>query len=136
MTLESIKVSPGELATVSGKPDKEKTEGGTPLLVFEIMARGTMEVIKNFLDRFDAATPIMQIEEVSLSYEEGEWQGKISLNSFYLPLPKTLGVMETPLVKITPDEEIVYKRIEKFRSAVIEETLPPVRSGKEDLFSF
>ncbi len=136
MEVENVKVSPGELSTESGKIKKKEKGEETPTLPFEVLAKGTMESLKNFLNRLGSTIPVMRVESASLSFEEGEWQAKISLDTFFLSLPKTLGAVETPLAEITPEEELIYKRIEKYRAPAIEGDLPSVGTGKEDPFSF
>jgi Tfp pilus assembly protein PilO len=136
MGIESVKVSPGELSTESGKIKKKGKEEETPTLPFEVLVKGTIESLKNFLDRLGSTIPVMRVESASLSFEEGEWQAKISLDTFFLPLPKSLGAVETPLAKISPEEELIYKRIEKYQAPAFEGDLPSVVTGKEDPFSF
>lgn len=132
VTLESIKVAPGELSTVSAQPRAK----GPPVLSFEISAKGAMEAIKSFLGQVESTIPVMQTTDVSLTRTEGEVKADISLDTYFLPLPKTLGAVETPLVKITPNEELLYQEIARFTTPLTEGALPSVTTGKEDLFSF
>lgn len=132
VTLESIKVAPGELSTISAQPETK----GPPVLSFKASVRGIMEGMKSFLDQVESAIPIMQITEVSLDKSEGDVRADISLDTYFSPLPKVLGVHETPVAKITPREEFLYQKIARFTTPLVGETLPPVGVGKEDLFSF
>lgn len=132
VTLESIEVAPGELSTVSAG---RKTKG-PPVLSFEVSTHGAMEAMKNFLKQVESTIPVMQIIDVSLKSTGGEAEADILLDTYFLALPKTLGALETPLVKITPNEELVYKEITRFTTPLTEEALPSVVTGKENLFSF
>lgn len=132
MTLESIKVSPGELSTVSAQL---KTKG-PPLLTFKVSGRGTMEAMKSFFGQAASTIPVMKISDVSLTSAGGETTTDISLDTYFLALPKTLGPIETPLAKITSNEELLYQEIRGFTTPLTEEILPSVTTGKEDPFSF
>lgn len=132
VTLENVKVTPGELSTISAQP---KTKG-PPALSFEVSAKGTMEAMKSFLGQATSTIPVMQITDVSLERAVGEATADISLDTYFLLLPKTLGALETPLAKITLNEELLYQEIAEFTTPLTEETLPSVATGKEDLFSF
>jgi Tfp pilus assembly protein PilO len=130
--IESVKVAPGALSTVSGQ-EKAKEK---PALSFEISIKGAMVAIRDFLDRISSTVPVMQINEAFLSGDEEERRAEVSFDAYFLPLPKTLGLPENPLAKITSDEEIAYKKIERFYFPLAAEILPSVGSGKENLFSF
>lgn len=132
VTLESIEVSPGELSTVSAQPGTK----GPPLLTFEVSGRGTMEAMKSFFGQAALTIPVMKISDVSLTSTGGEITTDILLDTYFLALPKTLGPVETPLAKVTSNEETLYQEIRGFTSPLTEEVLPSVTTGKEDLFSF
>jgi Tfp pilus assembly protein PilO len=130
VALTKISVTPGKLSTASAMAEKE------PALSFKITASGPMETIKKFLDRLVSTLPVMQISVIKLTEDEAGAGAEVSFDAYFLPLPKSLGEAEKPLAKIVPDEEITYKKIERFRPPSMEEVLPLVGSGKEDLFSF
>ncbi|HUS52059.1 MAG TPA: type 4a pilus biogenesis protein PilO [Candidatus Bathyarchaeia archaeon] len=132
VVLTKISATPGELSTAAAQKKESKTNS----LDFEITISGTLGSITNFLDRLVSTLPVIQVNSVSLGADDPEAGVEISLDAYFFPLPETLGAVEKPIVKISTDEEIAYKKIEKVRPPPGGETLPLVGSGKENLFSF
>lgn len=132
--LQNIQVNPGELATVSAEGKKDKLD----FLSFEIIAAGQMADFREFLIQLAKTAPLMRGESVVIDTEEtGEgFQADLSLEAPFLPPPVTLGVTETPISQITPEEEKTYQKLARLDFYLVEEELPPVPAGKENPFAF
>lgn len=134
LELRSLEVDPGEIATASAKEKEEKL----PFLSFEIVVGGQMSDFKEFLTQVAQAIPLMRTENINLEVEEmgGSLKADLFLGSPYLFPPATLGLPEKPLAQITSEEEEVYHELSQFDFSLVEEELPSVPAGKENLFAF
>ena len=104
--------------------------------VTSLKIEGEQGKIINFLGKIETSYPLMKLEDVVLSFSKNEKliEGKIALQTFFQPLPKTLGSIESPLLPITPEEEKSYEKVSKFNQVLIEKDLEPVQTGKENPF--
>ncbi len=99
--------------------------------------QGQMEKAISFMEKIETSYPLMRLEEATISSkEENQTQATIKVKFFFLPLPKTLGSVDSPVSLVTPQEEKIYQEISKFTPVLIEENLPPVGGGKENPFAF
>lgn len=131
--LEQIQVTPGELVSTE---NGQATSSTLPFLPFKIQAFGELKEIRNFLDKIEKTFPLMKIADVSLSgTQEDLFAATINLDAFFLPLPKGLGPAEKALPLLSLQEEETYQRLTSFEKVELPEGLPPVQSGKENLFS-
>lgn len=104
--------------------------------VTSLKIEGEKEKIINFLKRVQTSYPLMKLEEVILSFSKDEEpiEAKIVIQTFFQPLPKDLGDVDSPLLPIAPEEEKSYEEVSKFNQVIIEEDLGPVQTGKENPF--
>lgn len=126
VNIKEIKVDPGKLAIL-----KE----GIPVLTFTIKTEGELDNTKEFLRKIEATVPLIRIESVSFSSEKGVLnEAVLTLDGFFLPLPKTIGAPESPLPLISSQEEEAYQKLSGFSPPFTEEGVS-VQSGKENPFS-
>lgn len=127
-----LKVTPGEIATVSAQP-----KSGSPSLMFTVNLAGQMADLKQFLAQVAQTAPLMIVHNLKVSVAGETVEASFSLEGPFLALPTTLGKVEKPLVQVTPQEEEVYQELAKFDFSLIEgKPLFTVPSGKEDPFNF
>ncbi|MGB9706995.1 MAG: hypothetical protein ACPLXP_02920, partial [Microgenomates group bacterium] len=117
ITLQRVQIDPGE--------------------TLSLKIEGSPEKITGFMEKIETVLPLMKLEETSISFkEEGLLEATVKVKVSFLPLPKELGAMESPLPLITSQEEKIYQEVANFNSVLTEESLPPVQSGKENPFAF
>jgi Tfp pilus assembly protein PilO len=90
---------------------------------------GSRENIKTLLSLIDKVLPVMSIVSYNLEPEEAE----LNIKSYFSPIPETIGKIDEPLSKLTPEEDEIYRQLAQFKS--YEKKLPTVPTGKEDLFA-
>lgn len=134
LLLDSLDINVGELSTESAKP-KTKEEV-LPSLEININISGSLDDFYNFLADVEQTTPITKINQVSMSREGNTVEGKVTLSSYYLNLPKDIGKTTREIIPITLEEEKVFQQVIRFKSAPAGETLPLVTSGKENPFVY
>lgn len=125
----------GELATISAKQKINKNEI-IPSFKINLHVFGDVERLKNFIISLESSTPLIRVNQISLTTKKGAGQEAIiDLAAFFLPFPVSIGKSEQPLVAITADEEKVFTRISEFSSFRNEQEIPNLPVGKENLFS-
>lgn len=134
--LRSLEVEPGELATPSAEGKDKGEEEELPFLSFEIVVGGQMSDLKEFLAQLANTAPLMGAKSVEIEIGGGSFQADLLLDSPFLPPPVTLGVPEKPLLPITGEEEETYQKLARLNFSLIQEEMPSVPGGKEDLFAF
>lgn len=114
----------------------EQKGANLPFFTFSLTTVGTAEKIINLLEKIESSSPFMKVDKIEVSFKEGEEQvsADIQLKNFFLPLPKDLGSVESPLVPITKEEEKIYEESLNFTPVLSEEEWVPVPAGKENLF--
>ncbi len=112
MTLADV----GEISTAAAEPKLKKGEI-LPSLSFDILVVGERDKVKNFLSSLKTTAPLMEVKELVISQKkENLPKITILINSFYFPLPKTIGKPEKPIVSIIRAEEEVLLKISEFKS--------------------
>lgn len=133
--LAAIDIEPGEISAVSSQVEGE--EESVPFLAFKMEVNGSPEAIREFLAKVQSTAPLIKVREVTISSKETAIQAMLELETFYLPLPQTLGSVEKSLPKISPEEDKVYESLAKLETASPEVAIfTPVETGKENPFSF
>lgn len=128
----------GNPAFQSGEDVIKSEKSGLESLEFKITISGDWTQLKSFLSQVEEASPLMRIIKAEISSFPPMVEAALSLDSFSLSLPTTLGASETPMVAISPQEEEVYQQLVK--------TVPPIQevsqssssgpSGRENPFIF
>ena len=98
-------------------------------LTFKASFEGPRDKIENLLGRIYEVLPVMKIVSFNLRGEKAT----LEIESCFSPLPESLGKIDTPLAKISKEEDEVYQKISQLKG--FEGALPLVPSGKDDPFS-
>lgn len=98
-------------------------------IIFKATFEGPRDEIEKILRRVNQVLPVTRV----IGFNIKETKTTLEIESYFSPLPKSLGKIDTPLPKISKEEEGVYRKIAQFES--FEKRLPVVPTGKEDLFS-
>lgn len=105
----------GDISTASAQIKLEKGEV-LPAMIFSISVSGQMSEIGDFISKINFTLPIMRINQIYLSNKRGDIpEITLDINSYFLPLPKTLGKVEDLVVAISPQEEKVFEKLTEFK---------------------
>lgn len=120
-------VSLSDLTVSPGKFYPEKFEE----LSFKITFKSSRDELKSFffIGKINQILPVMKVKGFNIKRKTIN----LKLESYFSPTPKSLGKIDTPLPKISREEEKVYGKISQLKS--FEERLPAVPRGREDPFS-
>lgn len=136
--LSSLQLSPGELSTVSAEKTSKSDIETIPI---QVLVEGTKERIFNFVDLLEKSIPLMSVKTFKISEYGQSARGEIVVISYFSPLPKTLGKIDTPVSKISEEEEKVLSQLENFKRIELfslEENIDssPASLRRIDPFSF
>lgn len=137
LELRGIQVEPGEISSESAQPEATK-KYNLPFLEFKIKLGGNQTQLKDFLTKLASTAPLMRVAAMEISQTEGGViEADLKLDTFFLPLPSTLGLVEKPLVPLTSQEEEIYQQLVKISPAQTGQTatFSPIPSGKENPFT-
>lgn len=128
LAIESLSVSPGELAaTGSAKASLGKLD-------FKLEIKGSLEKILDLFGKIQESLPLVSLKQVKIGLSADNATVELTLESYFLPLPQTLGTIDSPVPKLTSDEEKVLTQISKF-SYLPAASFPP-GTGRANPFSF
>jgi len=134
LELGSLNISVGEISTESAKTvTKEKL---LPSLDSQLSVSGNLSDFYDFLDALEKITPLVRINQVSITKEGTSVESKIQFSSYYLVPPKGIGKTNRQVISITSEEEKVYQELSQYQSTSVGTSLPSVGSGKENPFVF
>jgi len=126
--IESLQVSPGELsATASAKPGVDKLD-------FKLEIVGTLDSVLNLFEKIQSSLPLVSLSQVKIELSGETVTVSLTLESYFLPLPETLEAIDSPVPKLTSDEEKVLGEISSY-SFLPPVSFPPV-VGRTNPFSF
>lgn len=138
LTIESFKISPGIVSTASA------SVSDTGDLKFNLTFTTTFSGLKNFLDSLEKTLPIFSVENLKLTSPVSTVsasllvQGTMEVRSPARPLPKNLGGIEKPLVKISNKDRLLIEELKSYNRFQIEvsaeEAAESVIIGKENPF--
>jgi hypothetical protein len=130
LVVESLKISPGEVATQSAEK-KEVDE-----LVFKLVLSGEINQLIDFLKSSSELVPLMEITDIKIELTNNS-QATINctLRSYYADLPASLGKIDAAVPKLTVEEETLLEELKKYRSYETEK-FEPIPGGKTNPFSF
>ena len=131
LEIASLSLNPGELATESAEVKKKLSEN---LMEITMTIAGNEEKIYEYLDKIETTAPITKVVTYSGKVEQDISESKIGLETYFLPIPKTLGKAEE-LVVITKEEEEVREKVSKLKILETIYSFPVFDSGKENPFS-
>lgn len=136
LELRKVQIGPGDISTSSSFIKSEKN--GLESLEFKITISGDWTQLKSFLSQVEEASPLMRIIKAEISSFPPMVEAALSLDSFSLSLPTTLGASETPMVAISPQEEEVYQQLVKIAPPIqeVSQSSSSGTSGRENPFVF
>lgn len=143
VTLGSFSFSPGNVSTeAAGIKEGE----GPPQVSFKVVFSSEFENFANLVNAINKSLPLFEIESIKFesiaataSANFPSLEGVLGIKSYYSPLPKTIGKIDSPLPKITnQDKKLIedlkgYTRVQEMGSGVPSEA--PVVVGRENPFS-
>lgn len=132
--IEKLSASPGEISEET--PSKTTPPEGK--LAFKLELLGTQEQFHAFLEKLSEFIPLVDTKKVRLRTSEEVASSEFTLELYFSPLPKLLGKPETPLPKLTQEEERTFEMISTLSYYVSEEALAPAPgpSGRANPFTF
>ena len=127
----------GTVSTTSGRLKKNNTSNSNMIPIsFEIL--GTIDQIRLFINSLsDLSGRLITINSIKLEVSEiGLVKASMNGNTYYNPLPKTLGKVESPIPEFNKNYEEIFKSIteNQYPVEVISETGEDIQIGKENLF--
>lgn len=138
LTIESFKVSPGIVSSASASVND------TDAIRFYLIFTTTFSGLKNFLGSLEKTLPIISVESLKLTSPVSTIsasmlvQGAMEVKSPARPLPKNLGGIEKPLVKISNKDRLFIEELKSYNRFQIEvsaaEAAESVVIGKENPF--
>lgn len=134
MIIERFSVSPGEISEEESEEGKATTSKEE--LSFKLEVLGSQEQFRAFLERLAEFVPLTDVKKASLSFTGDVGTAEFTWELYFSPLPKVIGEPETPLPKLTAEEEEAFARISTLPYYVSEKVFTPVPSGRENPFTF
>lgn len=134
INLSKLTVSPGSLSTDSAQLNPP---ADLPVLTLDINLDGDKDKIKSFLSSLEFTSPLMRVKTISFSQKgDSSIALEMVLETYFLPLPQTLGKPEQPVPNITSQEQSAYQLLTQFKSPLTASELPVGPAGKENPFVF
>lgn len=125
LAVESFQVIPGSLnVTQQGK------------LSLKMSIIGSLENVKNFLVSAESILPIVDMKVIKIGIEKDIATTEMSLDLSFLPLPKTLGSIDSPLPHLTVDEEKALSKLSGFDRSQNDLGGSDIPAGKDNPFTF
>jgi Tfp pilus assembly protein PilO len=132
--LSSLEVSPGDISTQSGTTTSQE---GFEVLPFEVIVEGTRERILDFISLVEKSIPLMSVRSFKIAESGESVRAQLRVESYVAPLPKNLGKIDSPLVKLSQEDEKIFKLLENFKTYEVGWTSAPASfSARTDPFSF
>ena len=129
LLVESLNVSPGEVATESAEiAEVEK-------LVFKLSLAGEISQFLNFLKITGESLPLIDLQIKSFDISGQSFTTEVSLIGYYSGLPKTLGKADSAVPKLSNQEEELLEQLRKF-NIYEAESFKPGPGGKPNPFTF
>lgn len=109
VTVVSVNLTPGELATGSAGKLKQASSSGMEI---EVKLTGQIGAVEEWLRLVEEEmVPVMRVKALSGGQDADSWQLKVNLKAEHLPLPESLGAADKPLPGLTPEEEKLYAKL-------------------------
>ena len=127
VTVSEIRVDPGDVSSESAK--KVFTN-----IRFDLVVNGVYTKIINFLKQTEKTLPLMSIGKIKTSLSGEIATAEFSLETPFYPMPNELGKIDTPLAKLTTDEEKLLDQLSEY--AYLESTSFTPAEGRADPFAY
>jgi hypothetical protein len=111
--------SVGTISTASAVASSTNNLLKQNMLESKVSIEGTIDQVKNFLDTIINVRRLMNISQITVDIgKTGLAQGSFVLQSFFAPLPKTLGKPTDPLTALSGKDEELMQKISAYPSAL------------------
>ena len=136
----AFNLSPGLVSSAAaGSKVKTSVNEKNEIELF-VSFSGNQEQITEFVFDLEKLLPVVKVLSLDIKSEEIDFsQVDLSLISFYLSLPESLGTVESQVVGLSQKEEEAYTKLTDFKASLtvsLESQNQTVNSGKENIFNF
>lgn len=128
VTLSSVgAVSPQE----PKKWSPEEKQVGSSIVSFIVTGEGSLEQLKNFFEVVAAVRRLVRVKSFSMTFNQvGSATIRVDMETFYAPLPKTIGTVTAQLVPFSDKEEALLGKLGSFAlSSGVGGALAPTSGG-------
>lgn len=126
LTVESYKSSPGLVLV------KEKGR-----IEYKMTVSGSIEKLKSYLSDVQNSLPLMNpTGKLSIDIKDNTALASVNIETYYFPLPQTLGAIDKPVQKLSADEEKYLNLLISYNSPPESISPLPVIVGRTNPFSF
>lgn len=133
VTIGNLSIDPGEIGSPSSSLEKESF----PYLPMGVKIESSKESFYSFLDAILDGLPLMSVDSIRISSSSLEAiSADLNLRTYFMPLPSTLGLPESPLSPNLTQEIEILERLQSFKSSEEEIMMPVLQSGKENPFTY
>lgn len=130
ISVEEISVAVGGVSSESGQ--KKSTD--LAQINFKVKLTGAKTDIFGFFKKTEESLPIISADSVKIALSGDFASAELKLSSYYLSYPETIGKIDTPVSKLSNDEEKLLDKIKGF--AFVPPTTFTPAQGRNDPFGF
>lgn len=124
--IDSLDVSPGELASESAAVVNPNLEN----LSFKMkVTTPDRQSMVDFLTQVEQSLPLLNLSFFRINNTEGESQAQITIISYFSPPPSNLGKIDTPVKKVTKEDERLIESIRDYKKYQVSFIEVPVATG-------
>jgi hypothetical protein len=127
VTISEIKVDPGDISS-------ESAEKVFTNVIFGLKVDGSYTEVIDFIKKTEKALPLMVLSKFKTVISNEMATAEFSLETPFYPMPKELGKVDTPLAKLTTEEEKLLDELAGF--TYLEPTSFTSGEGRADPFSY
>jgi len=140
--LPEFQFSVGEVSTQSAKA-AQQTEGDQPeFFAIELSFFGPVDNVEKVISRLENSLPLLSVNSLKLNSDSsspsgqlGNYEGTMSLKSYFALLPRTLGAIDKELPKIDSQQKKQLEGLSSFEYYAAEEVpLGEIAVGRENPF--
>ncbi len=111
---EGLSFKPGKINKSSDEGVASEKEKGYQTMDFILAYAGTEDSSIQFLQDLLKNAPLFSIDSLSITMQEGIANINIDISTYYLPLPKFIGSLDSPLAKLTSSQQAILNKISTF----------------------
>jgi len=126
----------GDISTASAQAKIEKGEV-LPAMIFSVSVSGQMSKIGDFISKINSTLPVMKVNQIYLSNKKGDIpEVTLDINSYFLPIPKTLGKIDQAVAIINSKEEETFEKLKEFKVLDLQDSFYYSEGEKENPFVY
>lgn len=141
LSIDDLVLTPGIISTEAAKRSQpEENKFGSSSIPFTVTVEGTFAQLQSFLQKAVGVRRLIRVRNFSAAFDSGGLSRvTLSLETFYLPFPTTLGDVTDKLTPLTAEEETLLAKIRALPNLAGEfapaPAAPATSGGKSDPFS-